>query len=155
MSKASQYLTFGVENEVFALPVERVREVLDVRPISRLPNAPDYVLGLVEVRGASLVVIDLRTKFGFPRVAATNRTRIVVVEAIADGAPLGLGLMTDCVFAVSDLDGAALAPPPSIGRRWRADGVIGVGREGGRFVVALDLDRLVAGESLAAPEPAA
>ena len=77
------------------------------------------------------------------------------VEAIADGAPLGLGLMTDRVFAVSDLDGGALEPAPSIGQGWRADGVIGVGREGGRFVVALDLDRLVASDGLPFPNRAA
>ena len=155
MSKASQYLTFGIENETFALPVERVREVLDVKPISRLPKAPDYVLGLIDVRGASLVVIDLRLKFGFPAVPATNRTRIIVVEAIVAGEALGLGLMADCVFAVSDLDGAALEPPPSIGQRWRADYVVGVGRENGRFVVALDLDRLIEGDSWAATGVAA
>jgi purine-binding chemotaxis protein CheW len=147
MSKISQFLTFGIESECFALPVERVREVLDLRPISRLPNAPDYVLGLIDVRGASLLVVDLRLKFGFPALPPTNRTRIVVVEAIVEGAALGLGLMADCVFAVSDLDGGALEPPPSIGERWRADYVVGVGREGGRFVVALDLDRLISGET--------
>ena len=57
--------------------------------------------------------------------------------------------MADCVFAVSDLDGGALEPPPSIGERWRADYVVGVGRDGGRFVVALDLDRLISGEAVA------
>jgi purine-binding chemotaxis protein CheW len=155
MAKSSQYLTFGIENECFALPVERVREVLDVQPISRLPTAPDFVLGLIDVRGASLVVVDLRLKFGLPAVPATNRTRIIVVEAAVQGAPLGLGLMADCVFAVSDLDGGALEPPPSIGQRWRADNVVGVGREGGRFVVALDLDRLIDGEPWAAAGMAA
>lgn len=143
MAKASQYLTFGIENECFALPVERVREVLDVRPICRLPKAPTFVLGLVDVRGASLVVIDLRQRFGFPPTPATNRTRIIVVNSAINGAPLGLGLMADCVFAVSDLDGGALEPAPRIGQHWRAESVVGVGREGGRFVVALDLDTLI------------
>jgi purine-binding chemotaxis protein CheW len=150
MSQTSQYLTFGIDNECFALPVERVREVLDVRPISRLPQAPDYILGLVDVRGASLVVLDLRLKFGLPAIPTTNRTRIIVVETDIEGAQVGLGLMADCVYAVSDLDGAALEPPPSIGARWRADFVVGVGRESGRFVVALDLNRLIAADPWAA-----
>jgi purine-binding chemotaxis protein CheW len=154
MTKISQYLTFGIENERFALPVERVREVLDVRPCSRLPQSPDFVLGLIDVRGESLVVVDLRLRFGIPAAAATNRTRIIVVEAVVAGAKLGLGLMADCVFAVSDLDGAALEPPPSIGQRWRAECVVGVGREGGRFVVALDLDALIDSD-WAAPDLAA
>ena len=148
MPKLSQFLTFGVEDDCFALPVERVREVLDVQPFSRLPSAPDYVLGLIDVRGQSLVVLDLRLKFGVPAKPATNRTRIVVVEATIEGALVGLGLLTDCVFAVTDLDGGKLEPAPSIGQRWRADFVIGVGREAGRFVIALDLDRMLAGEAL-------
>jgi purine-binding chemotaxis protein CheW len=145
MSKASQYLTFGIDNEVFALPVERVREVLELRPLSRLPKAPDFVLGLIDVRGESLVVADLRLRFGFPAAPPTDRTRIIVVQAHVGGAPLSLGLKADCVFAVSDLDGAALEPPPTIGRRWRAEYVVGVGRDRGRFVVALDLDGLIEG----------
>jgi purine-binding chemotaxis protein CheW len=120
--------------------------VLDIKPFSRLPKSPDFVLGLIDVRGASLVVVDLRLRFGFPAAAPTNRTRIIVVDAVVAGATVGLGLMADCVFAVSGLDGAALEPPPSIGPRWRADCVIGVGREGGRFVVALDLDALIDGD---------
>jgi purine-binding chemotaxis protein CheW len=155
MAKFSQYLTFGVENEQFALPVERVREVLDVRPLSRLPNAPPYVLGLIDVRGSSLVVVDLRSKFGFSPAPPTNRTRIVVVEAVVEGRPVGLGLMADCVFAVSDLGGVELEPAPSIGQRWRAEFVIGVGRDNGRFVVAIDLDRMVDSEGWGVSEKAA
>lgn len=105
------------------------------------------MLGLIDVRGASLAVVDLRLKFGFPSLPPSNRTRIIVVEAIVEGAALGLGLMADCVIVVSHIDGRALEPSPSIGQRWRADYVVGVGREDGRFVVALDLDRLIAGEA--------
>lgn len=150
MAQASQYLTFGIEQERFALPVERVQEVLDMRAISRLPQAPPYVLGLTEVRGVGLIVIDLRMKFGLPRAEATNRTRIIVVEAAIEGKPAPIGLVADCVFAVSDLGGAALEPPPSIGSRWRAEFVIGVGRDAGAFVVVLELDRLIAADELLA-----
>jgi len=143
MVETRQYLTFGIDQERFALPVERVQEVLDMRPISRLPHAPSYVLGLTDVRGAGLLVIDLRVKFGFVPTEATNRTRIIVVDAAIEGRRQGVGLVADCVFAVSDLDGAALEPPPSIGSRWRADYVVGVGRDGGKFVIVLDLDRLI------------
>jgi purine-binding chemotaxis protein CheW len=150
MVATRQYLTFGIDRERFALPIERVQEVLDMRPISRLPHAPPYVLGLIDVRGVGLLVIDLRVKFGFVPTEATNRTRIIVVDAAVEGQRLGVGLVADCVFAVSDLDGAALEPPPSIGSRWRADYVIGVGRDGGKFVIVLDLDRLIDTAGLAA-----
>jgi purine-binding chemotaxis protein CheW len=150
MAQTSQYLTFGIDRECFALPVERVQEVLDMRPISRLPHAPPYVVGLTDVRGAGLIVIDLRAKFSFPPTEATNRTRIILVNAAVDGKRLGVGLVADCVFAVSDLSGAALEPPPSIGSRWRADYVTGVGREAGKFVIVLDLDRLIDSNEVAA-----
>ncbi len=146
MAQTTQYLTFGIERECFALPIEKVREILDMRPISRLPHAPPYVLGLADVRGAGLIVVDLRLKFGFPSALATNRTRIIVADATVEGRPLGVGLAVDCVYAVSDLSGAALDPPPSIGSRWRADYVVGVGRDGAQFVIVLDLDRLIDSE---------
>ena len=95
MAETRQYLTFGIERECFALPVERVREILDMGPISRLPNAPPYVLGLTDVRGAGLLILDLRRKFGFAAAAATNRTRIIVVDATLDGERLGFGLVAD------------------------------------------------------------
>lgn len=150
MTEIRQYLTFGIDRERFALPIERVREVLDLRPVSRLPHAPAYVVGLTDVRGVGLLVIDLRAKFGFPPVEATNRTRIILVDAVFDGKAQGVGLVADCVFAVSDLSGDALEPPPSIGARWRADYVVGVGREDGEFVIVLDLDRLIEAQELTA-----
>jgi purine-binding chemotaxis protein CheW len=143
MAQATQYLTFGVDQERFALPVERVQEILDLQPISRLPNAPTYVLGLTDVRGIGMLVLDLRTKFGLDRAEATNRTRIIVVEAMVEGKGLPMGLVADCVFAVSDLGGKELEPAPSIGSRWRANYVVGIGRDGSAFVVVLELDELI------------
>ena len=148
MAQTSQYLTFGIARECFALPIESVREILDLQPVSRLPQAPPYVLGLTDVRGAGLIVFDLRLKFGFPATAETNKTRIIVAEATIGGTRRGVGLVVDCVFAVSDLSGAALEPAPSIGSHWRAEYVVGVGREGAAFVVVLDLDRLIDSENL-------
>ncbi len=148
MAETRQFLTFGVDRECFGLPIEHVREILDMRPISRLPNAPPDVVGLIDVRGAGLLVVDLRAKFGFPPTEATNRTRIIVVDAAIEGKSLGVGLVADCVFAVSDLSGAALDPPPSMGSRWRAEFVVGVGRENGAFVIVLDLDRLIEADGL-------
>lgn len=146
MSKLSQCLTFGVDDDCFALPVARVREVLDVQPRSRLPNAPEFVLTLIDVRGQSLVVLNIRLKFGVPTKLMTNRTRIVVVEAIIDGALAGLELLADCVFAVTDVEGGKLVPAPSIGQRWRADFVNELRCEVGGFVITLYLDRLLEGE---------
>ena len=149
MGEPRVYLTLGVDEQRFALPIDRVREILDLQPISRLPQAPPFVAGLTDVRGAGLLVIDLRAKFAAPPAAATNRTRIIVVDAKVDGESFGVGLVADCVFAVSDLSGGALEPPPAIGSRWRAEDIVGVGREDGAFVIVLDLDRLIDAAPLA------
>lgn len=155
MAETRLYLTFGVDREQFALAIERVREVLDMRPIARLPHAPPEMLGLVDVRGVGLPVVDMRAKFGFAPVAATKLTRIIVADVSLGDESRSVGLLADRVFAVSDLSGGALEPPPSIGAGWRADDVVGVGRDGGAFVIVLDLDRLLGTTRLAASDAAA
>jgi len=148
MAQTTQYLTFGVDRERFALAVDRVQEILDLQPISHLPHAPPYVLGLMDVRGVSMLVIDLRTKFGVERAEATNHTRVIVVEAVIDDQKTPVGLVADCVFEVTDLGGKGLEPPPSMGSRWRADYIVGIGRQGSAFVIVLELDRLLGGAEL-------
>jgi purine-binding chemotaxis protein CheW len=143
MAQTTQYLTFGIDQERFALTVGKVQEILDLQPISRLPHAPAYVVGLMDVRGVGMLVIDLRTKFGLDRVEPTNRTRVVVVEAMIDGQKSPVGLVADCVFEVTDLGGKDLEPTPAIGSRWRADYIAGIGRHGSIFVIVLELDRLL------------
>lgn len=147
MSQDRQYVTFGIDREVFAIPVNSVQEILDLRQISRLPRAPDYVLGLMEVRDAGIPIIDLRVKLGLPAVDPTERTRVIVIEALSEERPT-VGLVTDCVFEVTDLGGLELQPPPTVGRTWRSTAVIGIGRRDTDFVIVLDLDRLLAEESL-------
>jgi purine-binding chemotaxis protein CheW len=141
MSEATQYLTLGVGREVFGIPVEHVREILDMREISRLPQAPTYLLGLIDVRGCSVPVIDLRAKLGLASAAATSTTRIVVLEIAIEERPTVLGLVADRVYEVTALSGE-LEPPPQIGSRWRSDYITGIGRRGDSFVVVFDLGRL-------------
>jgi len=147
MAQAIQYLTFGVDNERFAVPVEQVQEILDLRPISRIPHAPDYVVGLMDVRGIGMLLIDLRAKFGLARVEATNRTRVIVADTLIEGTKSRVGLVADCVFEVTDLGGGAFEPPPAIGSRWRADYIVGIGRHGRDFVIVLDLEQLLGSDA--------
>lgn len=142
MGQDRQYVTFGIDRETFAIPVELVQEILDLSAISRLPQAPSYVLGLMEVRGVGMPVVDLRVKFGLEPITPTARTRVIVMESLVSGRT-AVGLATDCVFEVTDLGGLDLQPPPSVGRRWRSDCVTGIGRRGAAFVIILDLERLL------------
>lgn len=136
-----QYVTLGIDREVFAVDVERVREILAVQPVSRLPNAPPYLVGMIEVRGEAVPLVDLRVKLGLPPVPPTENTRIVILDIEVEGRPLVLGLMADRVFEVTGLD-SDVRPPPDIGVRWHSEYIRGVGRRGESFVVILDLGRL-------------
>jgi purine-binding chemotaxis protein CheW len=142
----AQFVTLGIDREVFAVPVETVLEILDMREMFRVPDAPAYLAGLIDVRGRSVPVIDLRVKLGLPPAEATETTRIMVLEVAVARKSLVLGLVADRVFEVAPLDGGRIEPPPDIGTRWRSDYIRGVGRRGERFVVVFDLGRLFASD---------
>jgi purine-binding chemotaxis protein CheW len=138
----AQFVTLGIDREVFAVPVEAVVEILDMRPMFRLPEAPAYLAGLIDVRGRSVPVIDLRIKLGLPATAATETTRILVLEIGVGGRPLALGLIADRVFEVMALDIRQVEAPPDIGVKWRSDYISGIGRRDGGFVIIFDLPHL-------------
>lgn len=148
MSITSQYVTLGVAQDLFAVPVERVQEILEPQPMARMPHAPADFLGIIDVRGEGVPVIDLRTRLDLPAAADTENTRIIVLEVQLRGSMRKLGLKADHVFEVTGLDGD-LEPPPEIGARWRAETVRGVGRRNGTFVTVFDLDRLIAMDAVA------
>jgi purine-binding chemotaxis protein CheW len=143
----TQFVTLGIDRESFALPVETVREILDMCEISKLPNSPPQLLGMIDVRGTAVPVIDLRTKFGLPRIEATASTRILVLEVPAQNRMRLIGLVADRVFEVTSLDGDRLDPAPETGCRWRAEHIAGIGRRADKFVVVLDLEKLLADDA--------
>jgi purine-binding chemotaxis protein CheW len=138
----TQFVTLGIDREIFAVPVETVLEILDMRELFRMPDAPAWLAGLIDVRGRSVPVIDLRVKLGLPAAAVTEGTRIMVLEVPISGRQLVLGLVADRVYEVAPLDAGRLEPPPDIGTKWRSEYIRGVGRRGERFVVVFDLGRL-------------
>ncbi len=159
----AQFVTLGIEREVFAVPVEMVLEILDMRQLFRIPDGPAYLAGLIDVRGRGVPVIDLRLKLGLPTAKATENTRILVLEVPVAGRTLALGLIADRVFEVTGLDQGQIEAPPDIGVAWRSDYIKGVGRRGDSFVIVFDLSRLFSAEDaaylgaaarVAAPEPA-
>jgi purine-binding chemotaxis protein CheW len=145
-----QFVTLGIDQEVFGVPVESVLEILDMRPIFRVPEAPHYLVGLIDLRGRSIPVLDLRAKLGLPAVPATETTRILVLEVEVAGRTLVLGLVADRVFEVLALGADDIEPPPDIGVRWRSDYIRGVGHRDGRFVIIFDLSRLFSTEDVVA-----
>jgi purine-binding chemotaxis protein CheW len=145
-----QFVTLAIDREVFAVPVESVLEILDMRQPSRVPEAPPYMLGLIDLRGRSVPVLDLRGKLGLPAVPPTETTRILVLEVAIAGKPLVLGLVADRVIEVMAFNAGEIEPAPEIGVRWRSDYILGVGHRDGRFVIIFNLARLFLKEDTAA-----
>lgn len=148
-SGALRVLTLGLDDEVFALETERVREVLDLVPITPVPNSRTFAKGLINVRGKVVPVTDLRAKFGMGEVSQTRDTRIVVMEVTIDGQPTVVGALADKVYEVTEVAAASLEEAPRIGMRWRPEFIRAIGKRGGDFIIVVDIDEIFASEDAA------
>lgn len=147
-STESQFVTLGLGEEVFAVSVAFVREILDYQTPFAIPDGPDYLLGLTDVRGRGTPTIDLRLKLGLPRAAPTATTRILVLDVPLADRVLSLGLVADRVIEVVSVAMDQIETAPDIGVPWRSDYIQGVVRREtatgkGGFVVLFDLPRLL------------
>ncbi len=149
ITETSQFMTFKLGDELFAINVSQVREVLEVPLITKVPTAPDYMRGVVNVRGKAIPVVDLRLRFGLPPGADTVNTRIIVMELELDGEPTVLGGIADSVHEVIELEPGNVNPPPRIAMRWRTEFIQGMGRRGDEFIIILDVNAVFASEKLA------
>src|SRR5436305_10143102 len=119
ITETRQYMTFKLGDELFAIDVAQVREVLEVPQITKVPTAPPYMRGVVNVRGQATPAVDLRLKFGLPETPDTVHTRIIVLELELDGEATVLGGVADSVHEVIELEPASINAPPRIAARWR------------------------------------
>jgi len=155
MAETAQYLTLGLAGETFGISIRNVREILDMRPISRLPHAPHFLLGMIDVRGSGYPIVDLRLKLDLPSVPATDATRIIILDVPIEDRVIGVGFVADCVYEVTDIDESSMEPVPAVGGRWQSDYIAGIGRKGDKFVIIFDLKRLMAHEGMPAAKTAA
>jgi len=137
-----RFLTFTLGDAFFALNIASVREILDLPDITRIPGAPDYMRGVVNVRGTAVPVMDLRHKFGLGRVEKTLNTRVVIAEITKGDATSVVGAMADSVKEVLELEPEAIDPPPAMGAAVRTDYIRGIGKHDGRFILILDADKV-------------
>lgn len=141
---ALEVVTFALEGEIFALDAARVREILDVVPITEVPGSRPFVNGLINVRGKVVPLADLRLKFGMEVRPPTIDTRILVIEIELDGDPTLVGIRADKVYEVTELAPAALEETPRIGMKWPPDFIRCIGKRGSDFIVVLDIVRIFA-----------
>lgn len=145
----SNYVTLGVGDEIFAVDVAIVREILAYRTVAHLPNAPPFLVGVIDVRGCTVPVISLRLKLGLPAVSITDDTRILVLEIDVKGRQLVVGLLADQVFEVAEFEIDGLEAAPDVGVRWKSEYIRGIGRLRGEFVIIFDMEHLLSSEDVA------
>lgn len=136
------YLTLRLEKELLAVEVSHVKEVLDICAITRVPRTPEYMRGVINLRGSVIPVIDLRLKFGLPRIDSTIDSRIVVMEIKLEGALTVVGVLTDSVHDVIEIATDAIDSSPQMGSKWRTEYIGGIGKYEDQFILLLDIDRV-------------
>jgi len=143
-----QAVTFGLGDEVFAVSVTLVREILDYAPAFRVPNGPGWLLGLTDVRGQGVPTVDLRARLGLASAEPTLSTRVLIVDVPLADRTVSLGLVVDRVLAVTTFAAERLEPAPDIGMRWRSDYIEGVVREPDGFVVVINVAEIFSREDI-------
>lgn len=147
-----QYLTFFVGAEEYAIGVLRIREIIEFSGATHIPGMPASVLGVINLRGHVVPVIDLAAKFGAGPGSERSRSCVVIVEIVIEGANTVVGLVADAVNQVIELSSESIESPPALGTRARIEFLHGLGKHGDRFVLILDIDRLLSEEELDSAE---
>ena len=150
ITETRQYLTFRLGDEVFATDVAKVREVLDFTTITKIPRTPDFMSGVINLRGNVVPVVDLRLCFEMSKTQKTVNTCIVVMEMLLDGESTIVGALADSVEEVIDLEPDQIQPAPRIGTQIRTDFIKGMGKRDAQFIMILDIDRVFSAEELSA-----
>jgi purine-binding chemotaxis protein CheW len=138
---AAQFLTFTLAEEVFAMDIRTVREIIQYGPMTTVPLMPNFVRGVINLRGAVVPVIDLQARFGRPAANLSKKTCIVIFDSTRDGERVELGLMVDAVSEVIEIAPTQIEPPPNFGTNLRRDFIQGMGKVANRFVIILEPDK--------------
>jgi purine-binding chemotaxis protein CheW len=147
--ETTQYLTFKLEDEVFALDISKVREVLDFTTITKVPRTPEFMRGVINLRGSVVPVVDLRLKFGMSKTEKTVNTCIIITEVTVDGETTILGTLADSVQEVMNLEPDHIEPAPKIGTKLNVEFIKGMGKQGEHFTIIIDIDKIFSTEEIA------
>ncbi|PKN08076.1 MAG: chemotaxis protein CheW [Deltaproteobacteria bacterium HGW-Deltaproteobacteria-8] len=146
---SSQYLNFTLGKEVFALDISSVREVLELTVITKIPRTPDFMCGVINLRGHAVPVMDMRLKFGMPASQTTVDTCIIIVEVDFEGDRIIMGGKVDSVREVFDLTAEHIETAPRMGTSINTDYIKGIGKQDENFVIILDIGKVFSAAELA------
>jgi purine-binding chemotaxis protein CheW len=146
----TQYLTFILRDELFAVNINKVREVIEFTTVNSIPGMPPYMRGVINLRGSVVPVMDMRAKFGMGETVKGVDTCVVITEIVTGEETIVLGALTDAVQEVFDLLPDQIEPPPKIGTSIDTSFIKGMGKKGEDFVILLDIDKVFTSEEMAA-----
>lgn len=146
--QTTQYLSFTLDDEIFAVDVARVREILEFKGTTRMPQVPDYLRGVINLRGSVVPVVDLRLLFGLSATQSTINTCVIVLEINVENETVVAGALADSVREVLELEPAEIEAAPRLGTRLNTDFIKGMGKRNDQFLMLLDIDRVFGDETV-------
>jgi purine-binding chemotaxis protein CheW len=146
----AQYLTFTLNDEQFGVDIAKVREVLEFTSATKVPRTPDFMRGVINLRGSVVPVLDLKMKFGMGQTDKDIDTCVIITEIDVGGELIVIGAMADAVQEVFDIDADQIEPPPKIGSGLDTEFIYGMGKRGDEFLILLDIDRVFSAAEVAA-----
>ena len=144
-----QYLTFLLGGEMFAIGILGIKEIIEYGSLTTVPMMPEFIRGVINLRGAVVPVVDLSARFGRQSTEVTRRSCIVIIEAEAENEKHDVGVVVDSVSEVLEIPDAEIEPAPSFGAKIRSDFIHGMGKVGGKFVIILDADKVLSVDEMA------
>lgn len=146
---ASQFLTFMLSDEEFAVPIMQVKEIIEYHDLTSVPMVPEFIAGALNLRGSIVPVINLAVKFGMPPSGITRRTCVVIMEVMLDNEQAVMGMLVDKVLQVIDISEENIDAAPSLGAQIRTDFIRGMGKMEDRFVIILAINKVLSAEEIA------
>ena len=143
--RAGKYLTFSLGGEIYGLEILKVQEIIGMMSVTRVPRTPEFIRGVINLRGKVIPVVDLRIKFGLDYQEDTEKTVIIVVQVTRGDSQVTMGTIVDEVSEVMDIGGSQIEPPPSLGTDVETDFILGMGKVGDKVVMLLDVDQVLTG----------
>jgi len=153
--KEGKFLTFTLANEEYGIGILKIKEIIGMMPITPVPHTPDYVKGVVNLRGKVIPVMDLRLRFGIEAIDYTERTCIIVVEIEGPSGTIQIGIVVDAVSEVLNIKGEDIEDTPTFGTKLNLDYIYGMAKMDGGVKILLDIDRVLSAEEITALEQAA
>lgn len=138
-----QYLTFSLGKEMFAIGILNIKEILEYGQLTTVPMMPDFIRGVINLRGAVVPVVDLMARFGGEPSTITKRTCIVIIEVATEEATQDIGVVVDAVSEVLEIPTGEIEPAPAFGAKIRADFIAGMGKVDGKFVIILEVNKVL------------